>query len=911
MNNKPIIWLLFFYSFLWSETSVKWHKLPDFPNPLGVAGSFVGVHNDALIVGGGANFPLGLPWEKTKDGFNSPKFYTDQIHVLIKDEDKYSWHKSSATLPHILAYGVSISTDNGIICIGGEWKEHKKETNTKNHKTTTGISEDVFVIKWDNRIKISNQWTEPGDDENLVGDIPNFPLPITVSAGTIIGNKIYVIGGDNGSGGTRKFWMLDLDFRFSPEKYKWEQLPALPGLPRMYLLASSQNDGREECVYVFSGRAKINGQWEILTDSYKYIPSRNEWEFTGNIQIDGDENPRCVMAGTIQKIGVNHLAVFGGADGKGFLYLTGLAEQIVKAQSNNEIQTLSLLQKKQTEFLNNHGGFSRDVLLYNTVTNRWSKHGELPDKSPVTTTAVKWDGSILIPSGEISPGIRTPNIFKMNKLESGIGFGKFNWMVLGFYLTILVGMGLWMSRRGKTTEDFFLAGRRIPWWAAGLSIYSTQLSAITYLAIPAKTFSTDWTRFLIQLGIIACAPIIIYFFLPFFRRLNVTSAYEYLEMRFSLAIRLLGSTSFVIFQFARMGVVILLPALALSAVTGLDVIICIILMGVLSTLYTVLGGIEAVIWTDVLQTVVLLGGALVAFIVMMTNIDGGFSGSISLAAQQGKLEWVNLDWNLTDDTLIVILLGAIFTVLLPYTTDQSVVQRYLTTKDEKDAAKAIYTNGLLAIPGSILFFAIGTALYIYFQQFPSHLPPIEKAEQIFPVFIVNEMPAGLAGLLIAGVFAATMSSFDSNIHSIATVLTTDFVQRLRPKKINLLSIAKKMTVILGLLGTASAIFIASKGVIHLWDYLLSVIGLLLGALGGLFMLGIFTKSVHSSHAWVGVGTCVVALWWVKNYTDFNGLLYGAIGTGSCFFAGFLASRVFPKKAMELDGLTWWSQTKGV
>ena len=150
----------------------------------------------------------------------------------------------------------------------------------------------------------------------------------------------------------------------------------------------------------------------------------------------------------------------------------------------------------------------------------------------------------------------------------------------------------------------------------------------------------------------------------------MTSAYEYLEMRFSLAIRLLGSTSFVIFQFARMGVVILLPALALSAVTGLDVIICIILMGVLSTLYTVLGGIEAVIWTDVLQTVVLLGGALVAFIVMMTNIDGGFSGSISLAAQQGKLEWVNLDWNLTDDTLIVILLGAIFTVLLPYTTDQ-------------------------------------------------------------------------------------------------------------------------------------------------------------------------------------------------------------------------------------------------
>ena len=150
-----------------------------------------------------------------------------------------------------------------------------------------------------------------------------------------------------------------------------------------------------------------------------------------------------------------------------------------------------------------------------------------------------------------------------------------------------------------------------------MSIYSTQLSAITYLAIPAKTFSTDWVRFLIQLGIIACAPIVTYFFLPFFRRLNLTSVYEYLEMRFSLSIRLLGSTSFVIFQLTRMGIVILLPALALSTVTGLDVVICIILMGVFSTLYSLIGCIEAVIWTYVLLKVVLLGGALAAWVFIL------------------------------------------------------------------------------------------------------------------------------------------------------------------------------------------------------------------------------------------------------------------------------------------------------
>ena len=911
MNKKSIITLLMIGSFLWAVQPMEWEELPDLPNQLGVAGPFVGVHNDALILGGGANFPLGVPWEKTGDGFDSPKFYTDQIHVLVKNGESYHWRNNPVKLTRSLAYGVSIPTSNGIICIGGEWKDHEKDPQSKTYRTNSGISDDVFVIQWQNEIKISNKWTGPGDDENVVRDIPNLPIPTTVAAGTIIGNQIYIIGGDSGSGATQNFWMLDLNHRTSPEKYKWQTLPAWPGPPRTHLLASSQNDGREECIFIFSGRAKLNGQWQMFTDSYKYIPSRGEWISLGDIQVYGEPEARCVMAGTVARMGVNHLALFGGADGKGFLYLTGLADQIAKAEAENKIETVSRLKKEQKEFLNDHPGFSEDILLYNTVTNRWTNYGTLPVKSHVTTTAVQWGASIVIPSGEIGPGIRTPHIWKMNQLESGAGFGTLNWIVLGLYLVILVGKGFWISKRGKTTDDFFLAGRRIPWWAAGLSIYSTQLSAITYLAIPAKTFATDWVRFLIQLGIIACAPIVIYFFLPFFRRLNVTSIYEYLEMRFSLAIRLLGSSSFVIFQLARMGIVILLPALALSAVTGLDVITCIILMGVLSTLYTVLGGIEAVIWTDVLQTVVLLGGALVALVIMMMNIDGGLSGVVSLAADQGKLAWVNLDWNLTDDTLGVILLGAIFTVLLPYTTDQSVVQRYLTTKDEKAAAKAIYTNGWLAIPGSVLFFGLGTALFIYFQQFPSHLPPIEKADQVFPVFIVNEMPAGLAGLLIAGVFAAAMSSLDSSLHSIATVLTTDFVQRLRPGQTDLLSTAKKLTFILGLLGIVSAIVIASMDVKHLWDYLMNIIGLLLGALGGLFMLGIFTKRVHASHAWVGVAGCVLSLWWVKNYTDLNGLLYGAIGTGSCFLMGFLASSLFPQKTDGLKGLTWWSRNKEI
>ena len=234
-------------------------------------------------------------------------------------------------------------------------------------------------------------------------------------------------------------------------------------------------------------------------------------------------------------------------------------------------------------------------------------------------------------------------------------------------------------RDSKSAEDYFVAGKRVVWWAAGLSIFSTMLSAITYLSIPAKGYATNWTWFLFNMAIPIMAPVIIFCFLPFYRRLGITSIYEFLEMRFDSGLRKLGSASFAIFQLARMGIVILLPALALSAVTGWDVKYCIIAMGVLSTIYTVLGGIEAVIWTDVIQTVVLIGGALVAFVIIVGEVDGGFSTIYSEAARQSKFEMVNTEWKFINgiDTIWVIILGGIFAQILSYGTDQAVVQRYL------------------------------------------------------------------------------------------------------------------------------------------------------------------------------------------------------------------------------------------
>ena len=189
-------------------------------------------------------------------------------------------------------------------------------------------------------------------------------------------------------------------------------------------------------------------------------------------------------------------------------------------------------------------------------------------------------------------------------------FHPLDWVALLSYLAVIVGIGFYFARREKTTEDYFLAGRRIPWWAATLSIFSTHLSAITFMGIPASAYHDNWTSILVNVGIILVAPVTVFCFIPFYRRLNVTTVYEYLEMRFSPAMRVYGSIAFVILQLVKMGVFLVLPAIALSTVTNFDLYTCIIVMGILCTVYTVMGGIEAVVWTDVLQSFVLVGGGL-------------------------------------------------------------------------------------------------------------------------------------------------------------------------------------------------------------------------------------------------------------------------------------------------------------
>ncbi|MCC9605551.1 sodium:solute symporter [Blastopirellula sp. JC732] len=489
-------------------------------------------------------------------------------------------------------------------------------------------------------------------------------------------------------------------------------------------------------------------------------------------------------------------------------------------------------------------------------------------------------------------------------------FGWLNWAVLIAYLGAMVGIGGYFSRGESSSEDFFLAGGRIPWWAAGLSIYGTQLSAITFMAVPAIAFTPDgnWTKIVGGWTTLLLAPLVIRFYLPLFRRLKVQTAYEYLERRFHVAVRLIASLIFIAFQVGRMGIVLLLPAAAISATTGCNLLAAVILMGVLATTYTVLGGIEAVIWTDVVQVIVLIGGALLCLIVSLLEI-GGPVQLFDIAAESNKLTMFHWSTDPGQPSTWVLVVGFFFINLIAYTTDQTVVQRYLTTRDESAAARSIWLNGLMTIPTGVLFLLLGTALWGFYQTHPDATAPAQ-VDQAVPWFVMHQLPAGIAGLVIAAIFAAAMSSLDSSMNSIASAVVNDFWLRLRgpAKPETEIRVARGLTLLIGVLGTSMALTMAVSQITSLFDYFNLMLGMLGGGLSGLFLLAIFTTRGHWIGALVGLAAGAAATAVVQLDSTLHVYLAGAAGTLTCFLVGYLVSRLVPSPQRDLTGLTIYTLT---
>ena len=489
-----------------------------------------------------------------------------------------------------------------------------------------------------------------------------------------------------------------------------------------------------------------------------------------------------------------------------------------------------------------------------------------------------------------------------DKISFNRGFGPVAWSVLAAYFLLMAGMAWHFMRKKKSADDYFRGGGRIPWYVAGMSIFATMLSSVTFLAAPAQYYMSDWRYFPMTIGIFALAPLVIRCYLPFFRRLGVASAYAYLEERFNSAVRLFASGAYVVFMVSRVAIVTLLPALALNAMTGVSIDGCILMCGAATIIYCAFGGFEAVVWSDFVQGIVLVSGALAIFFALLHGTDGGIHGAWAAASSHGKTALIDLRFVATEPVLWVVLVLAFIENLSSYTSDQCVIQRYMSVKDERSAARSIWFNGAFTVLVSALFCAIGTALWTYYRSNPEMLDPsLPKADSILPFFIVSGLPPALAGLVAAALFAATVSTLSANLSSAATALTADFVLKFRPRTSPEAQgrWGRAFTFAAGIVGVAAALVLAHAETRSLFDKFKEFISVLTAGLAGLFFLGVFVRRVGGRAAVAGLllnyAVCFALRYAPLPFERPHVFLVGGAGFAVCVLSAWTLSFVLPRE----------------
>ena len=481
-------------------------------------------------------------------------------------------------------------------------------------------------------------------------------------------------------------------------------------------------------------------------------------------------------------------------------------------------------------------------------------------------------------------------------------------IVLYFALTLWIGARC--VRRGKRSAgDFFLSGQRMAWWALALSMFASGTSSISFMALPAKTYTSDWLVFGSVPAQSGAALIVGIFFVPLLRRLRLTTVYSYLDQRFDPRVRLLGAGLGVFLKIgARMSVVMLLPALALSTVTGLNVYLSIALIGGVTTFYAMEGGFEAVVWTDVLQAIVTLGSLGVSLVFLIRGVPGGWGGVLQLANASHKFHAVDAGFSFSRATVWVfagMFLASVFTQL----ADQPNMQRWFALHDDRETRRTLYLSSVIGFLGAVVFFLIGTTLFAFYRVHADRLASELPSDAIFPYFIANELPAGVVGAIVAGLFASSMGALSSILNATAAVVVTDFQGVIAPhaSEVSRVRLAKWTTLICGIGGTGMAAYLAYCSVPSLWDEFLKLVALIGGGFPGVFALGLLTRRANSTGVIVGAVGSVVVTWWIQRYTSLNVFFQGFVAVASCMAIGYVVSCLVgrARSAEALKGLVLW------
>ena len=487
------------------------------------------------------------------------------------------------------------------------------------------------------------------------------------------------------------------------------------------------------------------------------------------------------------------------------------------------------------------------------------------------------------------------------------------------YLTVVFGLA-WVCARGQEdNEDFFVGGRTMNWWAVGISMFATSFSAISFLAFPQRGAYLDYSFFLTILCIpFVITPILWFVFVPMYVRLRVSSGYEYLGKRFGLTAQRIGATLYCAYSIGWMGTMLYAVALTLQTVMGLNdtqYLYAVIGIGLFATLYTVLGGLKAVVWTDVMQAIVLGGTVLIILFMIIARIDGGWTEFLSIAMLHDKFQMIHLNADLlaaenftTSNSVYTALAYGLFMYLPGYAVSQNMIQRFVCAGSLSAGRGIVLLSGLINVVLGFLFMFVGTALFVFYSQegglgMPEVGMEIMKEDQILPYFVSTQLPGvGLTGLILAGLFAAAMSTMDSGINGVTSVIVYDWMQGKNPT----LTFSRYLTAVLGIVVIVVALIVPrfDKSVI---DILMTIASTFLGFLLAMFLLGMFSRRANLPGVLLGLATGTACLLGVMAFTDIPKWWYGAFAIIPTLIAGELFSLIFePPSATSLEGTTYRS-----
>lgn len=493
------------------------------------------------------------------------------------------------------------------------------------------------------------------------------------------------------------------------------------------------------------------------------------------------------------------------------------------------------------------------------------------------------------------------------------GFTWVDMVVLVVYLGAVLLAGLAFSKKEMKGKEFFKGDGTIPWWVTSVSIFATLLSPISFLSLAGNSYGGSWILWFAQLGMLIAIPLTIRFFLPLYSRLKIDTAYEYLEVRYkNKGLRILGAVMFIVYQIGRMSIIMYLPSMVLAQLTGINVNLLIIVMGVIAIIYSYTGGLKSVLWTDFIQGMVLIVGVTFALGFLLFNIDGGI-GAVLGELAGGKFlapTDVVFDINILKSSAFIILVGAGFNTFSSYISSQDIVQRFTTTTDIKQLKKMTYGNGVLSIFLATVFYLIGTALFVFYNQNPALLQTAQQ-DQIFASYIAFQLPVGITGILLAAIYAASQSTLSTGLNSVATSWTLDIQSKISYKELSFekqTKIAQYVSLGVGIVSILVSMILANGEIKSAYEWFNSFMGLVLGVLAGIFVLGAFTKKATSLGAYVAFGVSAVLVVFLKyNVPSVTSWAYAIISISTSVVVGYITSSielaVTGKKADTLEAAT--------